>query len=507
MANLVGSWREVFALDRRALAMFRIGLGVVVLCDLGQRLPDLGRHYSDQGVWPRANVFWPQTFSLHMLFGDVAWQYLLFALAAGVAILLCLGVAARACAFALFLFMVSLHNRNEIILEGFDQYLRALLLWASFLPLADFYSLPRAGASRLLPPKERMATTTSLATAALLGQIFIVYFVNGWNKVNASWLSGRAIEYALQYWYFPTSLGQSLLGWPQLLRLGTYAVLALELIGPLLLFSPHRLHASRLAFVLLFSALHGAIWLTLDVGLFPMVSMVALLAIIPTSTLDAAYRYIARIRSRPEDPAWASLRSHRRSLRAWSARLHDTVLGAVMALVLLLPWVTPERAEVSAIGQEDRSLLADILAAFRLRQSWGMFRQVPSASYWPVVVAVTESGKRWRLPDFALLDKAPPLGPSPVEFARHRQKKEFLALGKAGRSLEHWRAAYARYICATSARGEADPLRHLLIYSVRAPAGSRVSLGPQDVVSKLDCAAAGKISSAGRAASSPTAER
>src|SRR6185312_201958 len=44
-----GRWHEVFALDVRSLALFRIGLGLLLLADLGQRVLDLNAHYTDAG--------------------------------------------------------------------------------------------------------------------------------------------------------------------------------------------------------------------------------------------------------------------------------------------------------------------------------------------------------------------------------------------------------------------------------------------------------------------------
>ena len=49
-------WREIFAVDLRSLALFRMGLGLCVLVDLAMRAPDLVGLYGDAGAHARSAV-------------------------------------------------------------------------------------------------------------------------------------------------------------------------------------------------------------------------------------------------------------------------------------------------------------------------------------------------------------------------------------------------------------------------------------------------------------------
>src|SRR5262245_43888277 len=76
-------WRrkleDIFGLDVRSLALLRIGLALVVLCDVYIRYQDLQAHYSDEGVMPR--IFLPPAnspISVHLLDGSVTYQAILF---------------------------------------------------------------------------------------------------------------------------------------------------------------------------------------------------------------------------------------------------------------------------------------------------------------------------------------------------------------------------------------------------------------------------------------------
>ena len=45
--------KHILSLDLRALAAFRISLGLLLICDQLVRFEDLAAHYSDLGVMPR----------------------------------------------------------------------------------------------------------------------------------------------------------------------------------------------------------------------------------------------------------------------------------------------------------------------------------------------------------------------------------------------------------------------------------------------------------------------
>ena len=65
---------DVFAVDVRSLALFRVALGALLLADLVVRSFDFRAHYTDIGVLPRWALLQHQSewyFSLHMTSG--AW--------------------------------------------------------------------------------------------------------------------------------------------------------------------------------------------------------------------------------------------------------------------------------------------------------------------------------------------------------------------------------------------------------------------------------------------------
>jgi len=46
--------RDLFGIDTRSLAVFRVALAAAIVADLLIRVPDLAAHYTEEGVQPRA---------------------------------------------------------------------------------------------------------------------------------------------------------------------------------------------------------------------------------------------------------------------------------------------------------------------------------------------------------------------------------------------------------------------------------------------------------------------
>ena len=76
---------EVFGFDLRSLAVFRIGLAIIVILDLIARARAMTAHYSDAGVLPRSllqgGILRPGYWSLHLISGQAWVQGILFAIA------------------------------------------------------------------------------------------------------------------------------------------------------------------------------------------------------------------------------------------------------------------------------------------------------------------------------------------------------------------------------------------------------------------------------------------
>lgn len=291
---LASKLEELFGFDLRSLAAFRIGVALIVLADLIIRSRDLEIFYSDSGVLPRTaldQIAHPLYWSFYALSGLPLVQGILFFLAGLIALALLVGYRTRLAAIATWALVISLHNRNPLLLFAGDDMLRALLFWAMFLPLGASYSIDSALNSSKQPLPKRIL---SGATVALTLQVFYVYIFSAGFKTTSDiwWPNLTAVYYALSFDQYAAPLGQFLLNFPPLLTISTFATLVLEWIGPLFILVPIYTTVFRTATVITFILLHVGFGLTLHIGLFPALGIFTWLVFIPTDIWDAIYKRI-----------------------------------------------------------------------------------------------------------------------------------------------------------------------------------------------------------------------
>ena len=282
---------DLFSIDLRTLALTRVAFALIVLVDLLSRLSDLKVFYTDGGVMPRAAVHenLPDSWfiSLHFLSGRAEIEMLMFVISGTLALLLLLGYKTRLVSFLTWLLFSSLCIRNPFIVHGADDLLKMMLFWGIFVPWGVRYSVdssinPTPGA---LPQK-----VFSVGTMALLLQMPLVYFFSGILKNGLEWRHDfTAILYALKVPDFALPLGTWLTSYPGFLKVVTASTLVLEMAGALLLFCPFRTKTVRGFVIVAFVLMQLGLALTLTLGLFPLISIAALLPFIASSFWDRLF--------------------------------------------------------------------------------------------------------------------------------------------------------------------------------------------------------------------------
>jgi HTTM domain len=270
------------AVDLRSLAALRIGLALVLLGDLASRAADLSAHYTDAGIMPRAEVLrWlgpAAHVSVHMLGGGASFEAALFVVAALAAGALLLGWRTRLATILCWYLALSVQVRDPAVVHGGDNLLRVLLFWSMFLPLGGRWSLDR----RRRDPTP--GQVTSVWGLALRLQLCFVYWFTAALKWYPPWLGERsAVGLAMTDDRFTTAWGQVLKGHPDLLAALTPAVMALEILGPLAVWSPFKPAQVRVAVVTLFVGFHLiGLAPAMVLGTFPWVAAVAWTVFLPS---------------------------------------------------------------------------------------------------------------------------------------------------------------------------------------------------------------------------------
>ena len=394
-------WKNVFAVDFRSLAFFRIGLGVFIIVDVWQRFPFNEAFLSDSGFMPRESAMeFKQigNWSLNFLNGAVEFQSGLMILLAIAAFALCIGFGTRIATLICWALVISMHVRMPFVLNGGDTLLRGMLFWSLFLPLGKVWSID----AKLFQKKASHrpgSSCFSMATVAIILQICFLYWFAGIAKLNAIWFSGDAIQYALQINMLTKTFGTNLLEHPIQLRLITHFTPFVELLAPLLLFLPWKNDRIRLLLILAFWSFHVGIWFCISVGLFSLMSMISWSVLIPSSFWDR----FSNLPNSHDNP------NEEERIDPFQNLLYRGLqVGILIVLIYVALW------NIANIDASDKFglLMPDSARKFGrstgLTQEFKMFGQLSERTRWFVYEGTLRNGEKWDIFRDAKVDRTKP---------------------------------------------------------------------------------------------------
>lgn len=447
-AWLRGRIRDRVWVDARALAGLRIALGSLVLADLGLRARNLRAFYTDDGVLPTDALYndYETVHSFHAWWGEPWIVAVLFVLGGVIAGCLLVGYRTRIATALTYVSMLSLQNRNPMVLNGGDVLLLLLLFWGIFLPLGARWSIDA------YRKRERTAGVASIATFAILLQLVLVYVVNFVHKTKGEkWLDGTSVSYILALDQFTVYLGPHLTGRTGLLEFMTIGWLGLMAMAPFLLVLRGR---PRALLATAFAGMHVGMLVTMKIGLFPLIVVAAVVPFYPPFVWDrleraataagvaprlaAAGERINTLRPRPRlrDVGGQRVRDIR-----WVTRvMRTTVVPGVFVLLVLAT-----NAHVLGYADAPPEPARDTLEYTETDQSWRLFAPNPlSTTYWWVVPGTLADGERVDAMHGGTVDwDRPPNVAKSYETARWRK---YLS-NVRGTSNRNHRAYLANYLC------------------------------------------------------------
>ncbi|MDZ4665268.1 MAG: hypothetical protein SGJ15_10355 [Bacteroidota bacterium] len=380
LKRLLVKLRSFYQLDVRALGLMRIGVALVVLADITIRWQDIGAFFTDGGLWPTKlipNFGWqPGFWSFHALSGSYGFATLLFCLHTGVALLLLVGYKTRLATLLVWIFTISLHNRNLFILQSGDDLLRITLFWALFLPWGNTLSLD----AKKYISKPKHFSFASLGYLCLIASVYIFTVLL---KNSSEWHGdASAVYYALSLDQLRLPVGDWLYMHPGLMQWLTKLVYITEILIPILILLPTKNKWIKLCSFTLILIMHIGIGTSLYVGLFYIINITTALAILPSEFLD---RFKVLARSNFEKAKRKSFSVIKYGANAFSA--------LVLALCLILnlsymPWYSYELDKPIHV----------VVNTLRLNQFWGMFSpHIMKEDGWYLHEGYTAEGKLWDL--------------------------------------------------------------------------------------------------------------
>ncbi len=377
----VSLFHQVFSIDLRSLAALRVVIGLILIIYVLGEFPNIKLLYSDQGILSQAvnrQLIGGGYWSLYWINGtDKFAQVLLIAtaLAAGAFVL---GFKTRLMNLICLVLLWSLQVRNPLVLTGGDVLLRMLFFWSLFLPTNAIWSIDA------IRTEERPTrwVVSSVATLAIMLQIVFMYFFTGLAKLNPFWISGDAIEYAMNLEMSVKPLGTWLLSYPGVLRVVTIAILVAEILTLLVMFIP-RVHQFNRGWLMgFFWMMHIAIWLTMSIGLFSITAIVAWVIFVPSDIWNSLVG----------EPVGFSEKKNfdSESESEWWYRVQQLVCGLFLAYITFQnlafafgPSTVNRFSTLQRLGQTTMTI-----------QKFHMFAEPPLFSPWFEYTALLDSGEK-----------------------------------------------------------------------------------------------------------------
>jgi hypothetical protein len=388
--------------DVRALSLMRILIAIIILVDLIIRIGDLEAFYSNTGVLPLTLLFenlWnPYYISIHTMSGLWQVQLLLFIISFFCAFLLLIGYRTTLFTFLCWFLMLSLHNRNGLILQGGDDLLRMILFWTMFIPWGERYSCDRL----LDRVKYKHDPMISVALIAYLLQLCYIY-------TGSALLKGPEWNRDYTALYYAYSIDQ--ITYPSikllfyhsgLLKTLTCVAYYFELLIPVLFFIPYKHAAFRTIAVILIIGFHFLNSLTLFIGLFPFIGIATCIGILPSKAMDAFDRITQRLKLFISG-FYLRIASVLETIITWKkpAYLHKPFYRYVKTAILIFLTVFVfdwNFSNNSFVNKKLSDHLRFIGYGLRLDQNWGMFAPgVFKQDGWYILEATNKQKKHFNL--------------------------------------------------------------------------------------------------------------
>lgn len=277
--NVLRGW-EVFwfrPIELGHVGLFRIALGLVILMKLGLLWPVVGDYFSEQGMLTLEQSRWMVPQPRLCLFDWLPLESAPWVVAGMILMALCFtaGLWTRMMTVALWVGLVSIDQRNWLVLNTGDRLLAGLCFFGIFAPLGASWSLDRALASRRSPARLAPAMGSPWAVRLMQMQICIMYFWSVFNKFgDQTWRSGEALYWILRNldrarWPLPSILADTMGG----IHLLTYGTLLVEGAFPFLVWS----RRFRGAILLAGAGLHLGIEYAMNIQIFQYVVLASYL--------------------------------------------------------------------------------------------------------------------------------------------------------------------------------------------------------------------------------------
>ncbi len=378
--------------DARPLGLFRIAFAALMLKEAIYHIFVAEMWFSDAGMLPLRLLprVSPTTPTLMSGLNETWMAAAFFVVWAVVALLLLIGWQTRVMTVLNLILLVSVINRNQLVVTGADGVMQALAFWGLFLPLGRCYSVD----ARRRPPNQH-PTTYAFPVRMIQIQIALVYiFTTVFKLQGQTWTSGDALYMALQVRMHTFPVAEWMLANVSIsvLRTLTYMALLVEGGFVVLVFAPVFQPYLRRAGLIIGVFLHIGIGVVMNVPNFPLVMIISYLLFLDSGLMDwfdtrlQTSETASEATSRLPSPAIQEtqrgcqgvlLAIPRGMVQGAYRGLFACLLAILMGFIIWGNFLANDRLAIRLHTRAMPSVVEANLRATGLWQSWAMFAPDP----------------------------------------------------------------------------------------------------------------------------------
>ncbi|MCI0655211.1 MAG: HTTM domain-containing protein [Methylococcaceae bacterium] len=273
-------WNELLfrSIDVRQYALLRIGLSSLITFYLIGFIPLFANHFGPDGwlgTMRDLGLYHSGSWSLLFLTDSRTQAWIFLGITLVGALCFTVGLLTRFSGFISLIGLISLWNRNPLLLDGDDAILRIMLFYLLLSPCGNAFSID---ARRRL--QKRPAEIWPLRMIQI--QLALLYFISGWVKFHSpDWLNGTVLQTVLIHPEYSRWNFNSLMKQPVFLtglHVLSFIIMWWEILFPILIV----LRITRRCTIAIGLIFHGGLLIFMHLRLFSLIMLVLYIAWIPS---------------------------------------------------------------------------------------------------------------------------------------------------------------------------------------------------------------------------------
>ncbi|MGG3843925.1 HTTM domain-containing protein [Anoxybacillus kestanbolensis] len=274
-------------------SILRIAIGIHVLFSYFVYFTKRHEIWGPNSYFPMNYIHENSIFTLYSLSDSLVYFEIIYFLGIIINFLYMIGFHTKITGILNYIWVLSLYNRNYLVLDGGNNILIIILFFLMFADVSAHFSITERKRSA---NNEILNMLHNFAIYLCLFQVCVLYFFSGFAKSQGHmWFHGTALYYILNISEFTQPiLAKFIINSPLLLTLGAYSAILLQIFFPLLVFNKY----SKIPILVGSICFHLSIILVMGLVQFGLIMIALDLLFVSDKQYQKAYQFIKKFKKR-----------------------------------------------------------------------------------------------------------------------------------------------------------------------------------------------------------------